>query len=176
MRGLGMAIAGALVLSALQATGAERPDFTGAWTLDGGKSDEAVESVRAGLGDKLAKGKKQMFQRYLAGVLVGLADDAEELEIEQTEKDIKIFDRADNVNIYYIDGKKHMREEQSLGTIDTVTSWNGDELVISSEGKEVGRWVQVLSMEGPQMVVSVTVNAKDFPNEIMARFYYDRAH
>ncbi len=92
---------GALLLSALQTSGAQRPNFTGTWVLDADKSDQAIESVRAGLGDKLATGKKQMFQRYLADVLVGLAEDAEELEIELTEKDLTMFDRADNVNIYY---------------------------------------------------------------------------
>ena len=165
---------GALLLSALQTSGAPRPNFTGIWVLDVEKSDQAIESVRAGLGDKLAKGKKQMFQRYLADVLVGLAEDAEELEIELTEKDLTMFDRADNVNIYYIDGEKHIREEQDLGMIETVTSWNGDQLVISSKGKEVGSAVEVLAMVGRQLVISITIKAKNFPNEIVARFYYNR--
>lgn len=175
MKRLGVSVMAALLMSAVGAVGVQRPDFTGIWVLDRSKSDEAVESVRAGLGDKLASGRKQMFQRFLADILLGLAEDAEELEIEQTEKDVKIFDRADNVNIYYIDGQKHTRQEQDLGMIETVTSWNGDELVISSKGKEVGSSRQVLSTEDEQLVVSFTIQAKNFPNEIVARFYYDRA-
>lgn len=65
-----------------------------------------MQAIRAGAG-QLRKGRDQMLQRYLADVLLQLASDASALEIEQTSKDVKIFDRASNINIYYIDGKKH---------------------------------------------------------------------
>ncbi len=153
---------------------AERPDFSGIWTIDHGKSDDAIERVRIGLGDKLARGKKQMMQRYLAEVLVKLAIAAEEVDIKLTEKVIVIFDENNDLTIYYIDGKKHKRQDQDLGEFETVANWQGEELVIESKGKETGEGVETFAMEGEQLVVSVVIKAKHFANDIVATLYYDR--
>ena len=153
---------------------AQTPNFTGMWELDRNVSDQALDAVLAGAG-KLQKGRNQMLQRYLADVLVQLASEAETLEIEHTDKDITIFDRADNVNIYYIDGKKHVREDQDLGSMETVTKWSGSELVVESKGKEAGKGVQTFSMAGEQLVIKVRIDAKTFENEVIADFYYNRA-
>ena len=153
---------------------AQQPDFSGIWAIDLDRSSDAVKAVKSGLGENLARGKKQMLQRYLADVLVRLAHDADAVEINHSAKDIVIFDKADNINIYYIDGKKHVRQDQDLGDIETVTEWNGNELVIRSKGKEAGQGVQTFSMKGSQLLVSIVVKAKHFPNDIVANFYYDR--
>ena len=153
---------------------AQTPNFTGDWVLDRDKSDPALEAVLAGAG-KLQKGRNQMLQRYLADILVQLASEAETLEIEHTDKDIAIFDRADNVNIYYIDGKKHVRQDQDLGSMETVTKWVGNELVVESKGKEAGKGIQSFAMVGDQLVIKVRIDAKTFENEVIADFYYNRA-
>ena len=162
-----------LNLAIAHAAAAVTPDFSGRWQLDRDKSDPAMEAVRSGAG-QLQKGRKQMLQRYLADVLLQLASDASVVEIKQTDKDITLFDRADNVNIYYIDGKKHVREEQDLGTMETVTQWKGNELVVESKGKQTGRGVQTFSMEGDQLVIRVRIDAKTFENEVAVDFYYNR--
>ena len=164
----------AVLVAGLRVAAAQTPNFTGEWELDRDKSDPAVESVLAGAG-KLQKDSNQMLQRYLADVLVQLACDAATLEIEHTAKDITVFDRADNVNIYYIDGKKHVREDQDLGSMETVTQWKGNELVVESKGKEAGKGVQTFTMEGSQLVIRVRIDAKTFENEVIADFYYNRA-
>ena len=164
----------ALLVAALQVAAAQTPNFSGTWELDRDKSDPALDAVLAGAGT-LQKGRNQMLQRYLADVLVQLASDAAALEIEHTDKDITIFDRADNVNIYYIDGKKHVREEQDLGSMETVAQWKGNELVVESKGKEAGTGVQTFSIEGDQLVIKVRVDAKTFENEVIADFYYNRS-
>jgi len=164
---------GVLLASAALPAAAQTPDFSGRWQIDREKSDPAVQAIRAGAG-QLRKGRDQMLQRYLADVLLQLASDASTLEIEQTSKDIKIFDRAGNVNIYYIDGKKHVREEPALGTMETTTQWRGNELVVESKGKQSGRGVQTFAMEGDQLVLKVRVDPKTFDNEVAADFYYDR--
>lgn len=167
-------LATVLLVTGLHAAAAQTPNFSGEWELDRDKSDQAVDSVLAGAGE-LQKGRDQMLQRYLADVLVQLASDAAVLEIEHTEKDISIFDRADNVNIYYIDGKKHVREEKDLGSMETVTQWQGNELVVESKSKEAGKGVQTFSMEGAQLVIKLRIDAKTFENEVIADFYYNRA-
>ena len=163
-------VLGLLVAVSLQA---QTRNFSGDWVLDRYKSDSALDAVLAGAG-KLQKGRNQMLQRHLADVLVLLASEAARIEIEHTKKDITIFDRGGNVNIYYIDGKKHVREEPHLGSMQTVTQWQGNELVVESKSKEAGKGVQTFSMVGNQLVIKVRIDAKTFENEVIADFYYNR--
>ena len=161
-------------LSSIAQEATTRPNFSGRWALDRDKSDDAVERVQAGFAERLAKGRNQMLQRYLAEVLVQLAIAAEEVEIRHTDKDIVIFDKADDLNIYYIDGKKHKRQDQDLGDFETVTEWQGNELVVKAKGKEAGEGVETFSMEDDQLVVSMVLKPKHFKSDIVAKFYYDR--
>ena len=153
---------------------AARPDFSGSWALDRERSDDAVARVRAELADSLGKGRKQMLQRYLADALIQRAAAAHEVEIRQTEKDIAIFDAADDLAIYYIDGKKHKRQDQVLGDFETVAAWQGNELVIEAKGRQAGQGTETLLMEGYQLVVWKVWRPKHFKRDIVAKYYYRR--
>ena len=62
----------------------------------------------------------------------------EELEIAQTDEAFRIFDEADNLRIYYLDGGKRARQTPWGAKLDTVANWDGPQITVRTSGKEVG--------------------------------------
>jgi hypothetical protein len=151
---------------------AQEPNFTGTWQLDTEKSDDMQQKIRAGAGK--AGGITQPEIQRLLDRFTHLARAADVIEIEQTEVDFKIFDRADNVRIYYLDSKKHPRQTPWGAKLQTVANWDNQRLLITTEGKDLGKVTEVYAFEGRQLVFIIQVKNKKFENEILIRHYYDR--
>ena len=164
-------ICGFLMLGTVEAK-AQKPDFSGIWTLDVDKSDNLANRVRTGAGN--TKSFTKIDVQRIVDRLAYLSRTSEELELEQTDKDLKIFDKDDNVRIYYIDGKKHPRQTPWGAQLQTVTNWNGDDLVIVTESKELGKVTEVYTFEGEQLVFVIQMENKDFESNVVARHYYNR--
>jgi hypothetical protein len=61
---------------------------------------------------------------------------------------------------HYLDGKKHVRQTPWGAKLQTLASWNGDQLVIVTEGKELAFVIQL--------------DIKGFESTVVARHYRDR--
>jgi hypothetical protein len=151
---------------------AQKPDFSGTWVLDIEKSDNMEEKVRAGAGSTGEITKLNVQQ--LLTRLTHLARAAQEVEIEQSEADFKIFDLEDNVRIYYIDGKKHLRETPWGEKLNTLTNWSGDDLLMSTEGKNLGKFREVYTFEGEALVYVLQLELKGFEKTVIVRHFYNR--
>jgi hypothetical protein len=151
---------------------AQKPDFSGVWVRDVEKSDNMEEKVRDGAGSTREITKLNV-QQVLTR-LTHLARAAQEIEIEQSETDFKMFDREDNVVIYYIDGKKHLRETPWGEKLNTLTNWSGDDLLISTESKDLGKIRQVFTFDGETLVYVLQLELKGFEKTVIVRQLYNR--
>jgi hypothetical protein len=148
-------------------------DFSGKWRLDTDRSDDAEAVIQAGLENtsgRVTTSTLQTFDR-----LVALSRALTWLEIRQTERDFSLYDDADNVRIYYIDGKKHARETPWGAKLDTVTKWEGAELHIKTDGGDLGEVTEVYSFDGGELRFTVRIKVKNVKDEIAVNSYYTRA-
>ena len=58
--------------------------------------------------------------------------------------------------------------------LQTLADWNGDELIIVTEGKEIGKVTEVYTYDGEQLVCVIQLELKGFETDVVARRYYDR--
>jgi hypothetical protein len=148
------------------------PDFSGEWRLDPDKSDDGEAVILGGVGDPSRMSPEN---RRTAERLVELLRALRVLEIRQSPSDFRLYDEADNVRIYYIDGKKHTRETPWGDRLETVTKWEGSELHMRTDGKDLGEIDELYRMEGEQLVYTVQIDLEDSDNEVVVRTYYNRA-
>jgi hypothetical protein len=164
-------IVSVLMMGTLEAQ-VQKPNFSGIWTLDLDKSDDWAFLVRAAAGN--TKSFTKMDVQRIVDRLTYLARTNEEIEIEQSEKEFKTFDKDDNVLIYYLDGKKHTRQTPWGAMLQTLADWNGDELIIVTEGKDIGKVTEVYAYDGEQLVFVIQLELKDFEENVVARYIYNR--
>jgi hypothetical protein len=162
----------AFMLSVEEAA-AQKPDYSGKWQINLEKSDDMAFKIRDAVG---ATGEiTRSDVRLIADRLTELASAVEWLEIEQSEKDFKIFDRDDNVRIYYLDGKKHPRQTPWGAMLQAQTGWNKDLLIVNTEGKDLGSISEIYGREDDQLLFLLQVENKKFEKTLIVRSYYDRA-
>ncbi|HEY7699221.1 MAG TPA: hypothetical protein VIE88_12445 [Vicinamibacteria bacterium] len=148
------------------------PDFSGKWKMDADKSDDGEAVILGGLGnpDRMKPEVRRTVERLLA-----LGRAFRSLEIRQSAADFRLYDDANNVRIYYIDGKKHQRETPWGERLETVTQWEGGELHTRTDGKDLGEIDEIYGMEGGQLLYTVKIRLEDSKQEVVIRTYYDRA-
>lgn len=148
------------------------PDFSGTWKMDKERSDDGEALILGGLGspDRMSPKDRRVAER-----LMELGRALEVLEIRQSPSDIRLYDDADNVRIYYIDGKKHTRETPWGERLETVTGWEGSELHMRTDGKDLGEVDEIYAMEGNGLVFTFKIRLEDSDNEVVIRTYYGRA-
>ncbi|HXV61920.1 MAG TPA: hypothetical protein VEK15_14580 [Vicinamibacteria bacterium] len=150
----------------------EGPDFSGNWTVDADKSDDGEALILGGFGDP---NRMKPEDRRTAERLIELVRSLDAIEIRQGPGDIRLYDEADNVRIYYIDGKKHTRETPWGDRLETVTKWEASELHVRTDGKDLGEIEEIYAMEAGQLVYTVKVLLGDAKDEVAIRTYYSRA-
>ena len=154
---------------------AGKPDFSGTWRLNVEASDETESKLLEGVGDDTTHGIAHIERARLVERLTQLARALVEIEIEQTERDLRFFDDADNLRIYYLDGGKHVRQTPWGAKLDTVANWDGQQITVRTSGKEIGNVQETFGLEGRQLVYIVRIQNQNFQNEIVVRSYYDRS-
>jgi hypothetical protein len=162
----------AFVFAAALATTQSTPDFTGKWTLDDSRSDDAEALIVAGLGDP---NRMSPENRRTADRLLQLVNALRVLDIKQGASDFRLFDQADNIRIYYIDGKKHQRETPWGERLETMTKWEGSELHVRTDGKDLGEIDEIYGMEAKDLVYTVKLRLEDSDDEVVVRSFYQRA-
>jgi len=148
------------------------PDFSGKWALDEDKSDDGEAVILGGLGDP---DRMNPNDRRTADRLAELVRALRVLEIRHSPADFRLYDEADNVRIYYIDGKKHTRETPWGDKLETVTKWEGFELHMRTDGKDLGEIDELYAMDGSQLLYTVKLRLEGSEQEVVVRTYYGRA-
>jgi len=148
------------------------PDFSGKWTLDRDKSDDGEAAILGGIGspDRMSPKDRRTAER-----LIELVRALGVLEIRQSPADFRLYDEADNVRIYYVDGKKHSRQTPWGEKLQTVTKWEGSELHMRTDGKELGEIDELYRVEGGQLLYTVKIRLEDAKEEVAVKTYYARA-
>ncbi len=165
------AVVGGFLSFALGAN-AQKPNFSGTWVLDKETSDNLEEKVRIGAGG--TNRITRIDVKRIVDRLTHLARASEEIEIEQSAEDFTVADKQDNLRIYYIDGKKHVRQTPWGVKLQTLTNWKDAQLIITTEGKDLGKVTETYRLEGEQLVFAVQLESDDFENTVVARNQYFR--
>lgn len=152
---------------------APKPNFSGNWKLDAGKSDDAAKKIHEGMVDATGKTGPTERQRVLER-LIQLARAMDYLEIKHNETELQFIDDAANVRIYYIDGKKHPRQTPWGAKLQTVTIWEADHLLVKTDGKDLGQVEELYAFQGRELVYEIRVRPAGLKNEIVARSFYSR--
>lgn len=148
--------------------------LTGEWDLDVMKSDDAEEQIREGLGETAGRGSRAIQRQRLMERLIPLARAADHMELELSDKDLKVFDREDRVSIYYLDGKKHERQGPRGDKMEAVANWDGNRILVQTEGQEIGKIQEIYGLEGHQLAYIVRIQNEAFQHEVVIRHYYNR--
>ena len=165
------AVVGGFLLFSMVAM-ARKPNFSGTWVLDEERSDNLEEKVRIGAGETNQIARLDV--KRIVDRLTHLARASDEIEIEQSAEDFTVADKEDNLRIYYIDGKKHVRQTPWGARLQTLTNWKGTQLIITTDSKELGKVTETYRMEGEQLVFIVQFESDDFENTVVARNQYFR--
>ena len=153
---------------------ARKPDFSGTWELDLQASDDTESQVLGGAGEDKTRGMTRLERGRLVERLIQLAQAIDEIEIAQTDRDFRIFDRDDNLRIYYLNGRKHARQTPWGAKLDVVAKWDGQQITVRTTGEEIGEVQETFGMEGRQLVFIVRIKNENFQNDVVIRNYYDR--
>jgi hypothetical protein len=151
-----------------------RPDLSGSWTLNAADSDDTESQILGGAGEDRTHGMTHLERSRLLDRLVQLARAIDEIELALTERDLKIYDRDDNVRIYYLDGDERVRQTPWGASLDVVAKWDGQQISVETKGREVGEVNETFGLEGQRLVYIVRIKNPNFENEIVIRNYYDR--
>jgi hypothetical protein len=159
----------ALFASAGLGSAQPRPDFTGKWRLDTSKSDDASQAILRSWGDP---NRMSPTDRRTADRLIQLASALQQFEIRQTERDISLYDDAGNVRIYYLDEKKHTRETPWGDKLQTESKWQGSELQVKTDGKDLGEVNEAYAKDGSALLYTITLKMKHSKEPVVIRSYF----
>jgi hypothetical protein len=151
-----------------------KPDLSGTWELDREASDDTESKILGGAGEDTTRGMPHLERARVLERLVELARAIHEIEIEQSQEDLKIFDQDDNVRIYYLDGETRARATPWGARLDVVARWDGPQISVRTTGREIGEVHETFGLEGRRLVYIVRIDNENFEDEILIRNYYDR--
>ncbi len=173
LRAGALALVSVFSLVTSEAAQAPKPDFSGKWQLNASKSDDAAHKIEEGMVD-IPGSRGPMERQRLLERLTQLAQAMDYFEITQSERDFQFADQAGNVRIYYIDGKKHPRQTPWGEKLETLTTWEGNQLQVLTDGKEIGQVKEIFGLEGRELVFLVRIRPKGLKNDILVKSYYVR--
>jgi hypothetical protein len=181
--------AAALFAAAFAVSLAEAQDgleLTGTWYRSSGESDDAESKIREAakaMFDKATKGGRNIpseeiaqIQKRLQFIIGSYVQFAEILEIEQTSTELHIDDGEGRIRIFYIDGKKHMRQTPQGAKLETICTRGSNRITIEQKLDGGGRLVEtyVPLPEGDRMVLTVSLGSKQLKPPLILRNVYDR--
>ncbi len=126
----------------------ERPDFSGSWKRNSALSQDWSEKLEMATRPEKPNAWRRHpeTQRFFSRIRRLLAG-ADQVEIEQTEKDIEIVSGDDEVRIFHFDGRTHLRENPNAVKIQATIRWEGKLLVIEEVTEDGSTIVETLSLE-----------------------------
>ncbi len=165
------------------------PALTGSWERDPDKSDDAGEKMKAALDQMREQMKRRRggsrggpdgpgpqggpdgARRPRGGGIVNVPD---ELRVELGRGELRVDD-GERVQIYYLDGQKHLRELPNGTKLETVTTIEGG-VVHIEEKMDRGKIERTIALgaEGRTMTSTLNVKMKGMKQPVVIRTVYAR--
>ena len=185
-----MAAAFAFVFTWSTSDAAEPTDFSGAWRINRGLSDDAAAKVKDAAGSAYVQGAPSWASETvlpwgrkfdenerltLREVLLGAVEGLAAMEVEQTPAEIKMIYGGDALRLFYL---KRTGSGSTVLTGETVTRkarWKGEQLVLESEGGKT-KVVEVLTLvpSRNQLIHLLHLEMDLLKSPIDLRLVYDR--
>jgi hypothetical protein len=155
-----VAITVAFLLACSAAHAAGPTDFSGAWKINRGLSDDAEAKVKDAAGSQYVQGAPswasetilpwgRKFDEHdrvtLREVLLGAIQGLAAVEVEQTPADLKMIYGGDAVRIFYLTRAGTATAGLTGEKVTRTTRWKGEQLVLESAGGKT-KVVEVLTL------------------------------
>jgi len=170
----------AILLPAIAADAAGKPDLTGTWTFARQRSDDLPRKIATAVGPDYTVGSKKSEQVrvWIRSWLEGLPEDPRNrvLTIEQTTTQFK-SGIGDEVNIYYF-GREATSQGPGGGNLKVTVAWQGDQIVTEekqAKGKGRIRAVYTLEPGGRSLLVDWHLEHDSMEQPLEVRLAFDRA-
>lgn len=180
---------------AFQATGANQkaPDMSGRWVKDPEKSDDAEAKMKAafeqmrqgrgrfGGGPPGGGGRPEGMRRRPGGPGgpggggPGIRQIPDEINLTLPEGELHMDD-GQRVEIFYLDGEKHLRELPNGTKLETVSLVEGNAVHIQEklEHGNIDRKLE-LSPDGETLVLTMTMKMGNMKDPVVIRTVYERS-
>jgi hypothetical protein len=160
MSTVSMAAAFFLLLTCSTSLAAAPPDFSGAWKINRGLSDDAEAKVKDAAGSAYVQGAPSWASETvlpwgrkfdenerlsLREVLLGAVEGLATVEVEQTPSEIKTIHGEDAVRVFYLKREGTGSTVLTGETVRRKARWKGEQLVLESEGGKT-KVVEVLTL------------------------------
>jgi hypothetical protein len=164
----------------------EEEGFNGTWMRNPDESDDPDEATRAAaeeIFNKATKGGRGIFtediqqiQKQLQSSIASFVQFADTLIIDDEGKEFLVDDGVGRVRIFYLDGKKHNRQSPDGAKFETLSTRQGNRIIVDQKIKGGGRIVETyaLSEEGDRLILTVRLEAKRLKEPMTIRNVYDR--
>jgi len=148
VRPAGLTLALAVVLAG-SAAGAAPPDVSGKWRLDRKRSDDVKARIAAAAGPDQTTGggasgltilpesntRSEVERVEMRAWMMGLADQLDRLEIQQSADEVKLYLGDDNVRIFYLN-RESTRQDGQGRKLKCRARMEGDRLVVEEQGEQ----------------------------------------
>jgi hypothetical protein len=164
---------------------AEDPSFSGTWARNARESDDAeakIEEAARAMTER-SRGRAPVLpnepdvdpslQRGLGSLVLA----AERLVIEERAAELHVDDGEGPTRIFYLDGRKHLRQTPSGAKLETVCSKQGRQIRVEQKTEQGTRISETyeLAADGREMKLTVRVEGKRFKEPLIVRTVYDRS-
>jgi hypothetical protein len=160
--------------------------LTGLWYRSDSKSDDPkakIEASMKGFIEKQSRGRRTAEDfdsralRQLRRVFDAYVQYADELDVEDTGKELVLDDGGPRLSIYYLDGMKHERQMPNGVRLETTATRNGHQIEVfqkTSDGAKIYE-TYALAEEGARMTLTVRLEDKQLKEPLVIRSVYTRA-
>lgn len=181
-----------LLLGTSASTLAQKPDFSGRWTLNEKLSQDPFDKIYRALGSEEQAGAssgasgsvsnavllRDTDLRETLKALVTYAEVLEIVEIEQDENEFTVAVGEDDrfFSLFYLDGEKHARAMQAGLRIEATADWEGESIHIVQVAANKSVLTEIYSVvgDGNQMAFIFILESKLSETPIQFRVVYDR--
>ncbi|MEE9265074.1 MAG: hypothetical protein V3V11_11535 [Vicinamibacteria bacterium] len=163
--------------------------LAGTWEVNPDESDDMEEKIRVGLASMKTGGRgggspdasedPNIALARLKGmqrIIKSLSAAADELTIDVDGNEFRVAGAGEGrVRIFYLDGKKHVRETPDGTKLETIAQWNGKQILIEQEAKDEGTINEVyeLGSDPNVLVVMFRLKIKQLKEPIVIKSVYD---
>jgi len=181
--------AAGLLGAPFRGTAEDKPNLTGHWQFVKARSDDAAAKIEEAAGPKDIAGAGGREVTLIRGTrprgevervemrerMLGVARDAEKLEITQSADKIEIVHGEEGVRIFYF-GRKHAREAANGQKLQAEARWDGTQLVLDETGDDGFRVAEVYSLlpGAREMTLALRWESKWIKKPLELRRFYEK--
>jgi hypothetical protein len=155
-----VSLATAVLLAGGGATQAAGPNLSGVWRLDPKRSDDVRAQIDAAAGPNQVTGggasgftilpesntRSEVERVEMREWMMGVAEQLDRLEIQQTGDEVKLYLGEDNVRIFYLN-RESTREDGQGRKLKCRARLEGDRLVLEEHGEKGTKMHEAFTLE-----------------------------